>query len=61
MKSITTLPTLMPKEAAPTKRQTTHVPSQTPTLESIAQEICLDARHDSMKYLLRSDTSHDGE
>ncbi len=35
--------------------------STAPTLASIVQAICLDASYDSMKYVLRSDTSHDGE
>ena len=33
----------------------------TPTLDSIVQAICLDAKRHSLKYLLRCDTGHDGE
>ena len=32
-----------------------------PALDAIVRAICLDARHDSMKFILRSDTGHDGE
>jgi hypothetical protein len=36
-------------------------PSTAPTLESIVHAICLDANYDSLKFVLRSDTGHDGE
>ena len=32
-----------------------------PTLDSVAEAICLDANYDSLKFVLRSDTGHDGE
>ena len=31
------------------------------TLHALSREICDDAHSDSLKYLLRSDTGHDGE
>lgn len=34
---------------------------ETPTLETIVQAICTDARQDSLTFILRSDTGHDGE
>jgi hypothetical protein len=39
----------------------TPVAPATPSLDSIVQAICLDANYDSLKFILRSDTGHDGE
>ena len=36
-------------------------PGKTPALDSIVDRIRQDATHDAVKYLLRSDVSHDGE
>jgi hypothetical protein len=32
-----------------------------PTLDEVVNAICLDAQYDSLKFVLRSDTGHDGE
>jgi hypothetical protein len=32
-----------------------------PALDSVLQAICLDAKYDSLRFVLRSDTGHDGE
>ncbi len=32
-----------------------------PTIAEMAAAICADAQHDSLKYVLRSNTWHDGE
>lgn len=32
-----------------------------PRLESIMEAVCADAQFDSLKFILRSDTGHDGE
>ncbi len=37
------------------------MPRPSSTLESIVQAICLDAQNDSLKFVLRSNTGHDGE
>lgn len=39
----------------------TSVAQPQPTLDSIIRAICLDAKYDSLKFVLRSDTGHDGE
>ncbi|MEM1068818.1 MAG: hypothetical protein AAGI63_07985 [Planctomycetota bacterium] len=36
-------------------------PEERPTLDSVVRAICADAKHDSLKFVLRSDTGHDGE
>ncbi len=33
----------------------------TKSLQDLAQAFCLDAQQDSIRYLIRSNTSHDGE
>ena len=43
------------------ERSTESPESTAPLLESVVQAVCLDAQKDSLKYLLRSDTGHDGE
>ena len=45
-------------------RSANHVatmPQPSTTLESIVRAICLDAQDDSLKFVLRSNTGHDGE
>lgn len=32
-----------------------------PALDEVMNAICLDAQYDSLKFVLRSDTGHDGE
>ena len=32
-----------------------------PSLDAVKVAICLDAQYDSLKFVLRSDTGHDGE
>lgn len=32
-----------------------------PSLDSVVRAICMDASYDSLKFVLRSDTGHDGE
>ncbi len=36
-------------------------PQTKPALDSVLRAICLDANYDSLKFVLRSDTGHDGE
>jgi hypothetical protein len=36
-------------------------PATRPTMDQVIQAICRDARHESLKYALRSNTGHDGE
>ncbi len=36
-------------------------PQTKPELDSVVEAICLDAKYDSLKFVLRSDTGHDGE
>ena len=36
-------------------------PRHRPSLESLAKSICDDARSENLRYLIRSNTSHDGE
>ncbi|MGI9472544.1 MAG: hypothetical protein ACR2NZ_13465 [Rubripirellula sp.] len=56
--SAATIPT---KPVTTESTQTEAAEVKTPTLETIVQAICLDARQDALKYILRSDTGHDGE
>lgn len=49
------------KQVTRESTRTDKVGEKTPTLETIVQAICTDARQDSLKFILRSDTGHDGE
>lgn len=51
-----------PKQAPIVEPSVNELPTPTaPSLERVVNAICLDAQHDSLKYVLRSDTGHDGE
>ncbi|QDT11620.1 hypothetical protein [Planctomycetes bacterium K23_9] len=42
-------------------RSAVATPIQAPSLEALLSEVCRDAQTDTANYLLRSNTSHDGE
>lgn len=59
MTSSTKLASSAPADRAATEQSETT--EARPTLDSVVRAICVDAKLDSLKFVLRSDTGHDGE
>lgn len=48
-------------KACPASEASPSVSPSRPALQDIVAAICADARHDSVKFVLRSNVGHDGE